>query len=539
MINVDRIKVWQRAQTDSVRRAYLLPALVLLIGLLMPLFFAEPDLALRNEDSFEYITGSQTILQSRQYLAMSGRSQTVFPPGYSLAIVPFAVFFEPVQAAKIVSWLASGVSVLLLFIIARDWFGARIAVLSALLFAALPLRVWLAQAAQSESLYVMLLLVAVAITVRTPLSRVWPAAAVGAILGWAYLTRPEAIILLGIIALSLLVTFIRDRKNAKPLFIYLAAFLVVALPYVLWLSVHSGRFVLTGKGRGEIGRGIAREAGKPDVLMRRLSADDSAIAIATTSPALKEIISHAGRNLESLKRQVLTNSGVQPIAGALILIGLLEICRRIFQRGLWQFGLLQLFFALHLILYAPFWIEQRLIYAGSVALCIWLAVGADTISGLMTRESESKRLRTFATITVGILTVAVFASYLVKLRATDIRSEKTEASRQIAQVIAARPDLRGSGVIGEYPGAGFFAGTRHEWMPYCELNQLRRFAAINRAELVAFSDRDTMTPATEKLIKGEYAANEAELVKTVPFGNENLYLFRLMPPGLASSQTYR
>lgn len=538
MINALELNVWQRARTEGLKRTYVLPAAFLLIGLLVPFFFARPEMAVRNQDSFEYITGSQSILHGQGYLAMSGRPQTVFPPGYSLTIVPFALFLDSIQAAKAVSLIASAVSVLLLFLIARDWFGTRVGVLSALLFAFLPVRVWLSQAAQSESLYVMLLLLAIWITVRTKISRVVPAAAVGVVVGWAYLTRPEAVILMAILTIFLLVSFVRTRENAKPLFVFVAAFFAIVLPYILWLSFQTGNFVLTGKGRGEIGRGIARFEGKPDVLMRRLANDDSAIVIATTSPGIKETVVHAVRNLGVLKRLVLTETGVEPIAGGFLLIGLLEVARRLFKGGVWLFGLLQLFFILHLVLYVPFWIEGRLIYAGSAALTVWMAIGAFAIFKFVTRTSESRRLKVFGMTVVGTLAVLLMTSYVFRLSSTTITDEQGTASQQLVQVIAQRPELAGQGIIGEYPGAAFMTAAHHEWMPYCDLEQLRRFATSKRAALVAFSDRDMLTPATQKLVDGDYAASEAEMLATLRSGNQNLYLFRLMPTG-NSTQAYR
>ena len=530
MISVLRLNVLQRTSAESARRTYLLPLLFLVIGLVPSFIFSRPDLAVKNEDSFEYITGSQSILKTGHYLALSGRPQKVFPPGYALAITPFALFSDPIQAAKIVSWLSSGISVLLLFLIASEWFGSRIAAVSALFFALLPIRVWLSQAAQSEPLYVMLILLAVWITVRTRSPRALPAAAVGAILGYAYLTRPEAIILMTIVGLSLLVMFVRTRTDKKPLLAFITAVLLVVVPYVLWLSFQAGHFVLTGKGRGEIGRGIARLEGKPDVLMRRLSDDDSDIVIATTTPSLKETVVHTARNLQLLKDLVLANTGMQPFAGALILLGFLEAIRRMFLGKLWSAAILQLFFVLHLILYSPFWIEERLMYASSPALCIWMAVGAATIFKLMKGESgDSLRWRAFSLATAGVLIAMVSASNVLKLHSTNITDEKTAASKQMAQSIAERADLRNEGVIGEYPAISFFAGTRHEWIPYCDLNQLRRFARKNNASLVVVSEHETPTPATQRLLAGNYSSSEAQLITKTQFGNQDLQVFRLSP----------
>ena len=530
MIDSLRMSVWQRVLGESVRRAYVLPALFLLIGLSLPDVFRSPDLVLKNEDSFEYITGGRSILQGVGYLGLSGRPQTVSPPGYPLAIGLAATFSDPIKAAKTVSWLSSGLSVLLLFLIARDWFGTSVATVSALIFSFLPLRVWLAQAALSESLYVMLLLLAVLVAIRTRTSRMLPALGLGLILGWAYLARPEAMILIGVLGFSMLVRFVRSRKEGRYIAAYALGLMVVILPYVLWLSIQTGHFVVTGKGGGEIGRGIARFQGKQDVLMRTLSKDDSAISITRTSPGFREFIVHVARDLEQLKNLVLVNIGVQPIASVLLLLGLLEVFKRVLQGGLWYFGLLQIFFVLHLLLYTPFWVEQRLMYASSPALCVWMAVGAGALFKWIRQGwEESARSRTFALATVVTLVVAIVGSFAWKLRSTNITDDKTHASQEMARLVTQTSEQGNAGIIGDYPGVAFFAGIHHEWMPYCDLDQLRRFASINHAPLIAFSDRDTLTPATAELLAGNYDPEKSQFLGRVRYGSQDLRMFRLLP----------
>lgn len=524
------LSVWQRVWGESVRRPYVLPALFLLLGLSVPAVFRSPGVVLKNEDAFEYITGGQSIVRGAGYLGLSGRPQTLFPPGYPLAIALAATLSDPIKAAKTVSWLSSGLSVLLLFLIARDWFGVPVAAASALLFSFLPLRVWLAQAALSEPLYVMLLLLAILVAIRTRTSRLLPAIGLGLILGWAYITRPEAVILIGVLGFSLLVRFIRSRKEGKYLAAYALGLMAVILPYVLWLSIHTGHFAVTGKAHGEVGRGIARLQGKPDVLRRILSKDGSTILIANASPGFREFIAHVAMNLGQLKNLIMVNTGVQPIAGALLLLGLLEVCKKVLQGGGWQFGLLQLFFVLHLILYSPFWVEQRLMYASSPALCFWMVMGAGALFSWIRWGWEGLAgSRVFALATVMILMVSIVGSFAWKLQTTTITDDKTGASQEMALTLKQSSAQSDRGIIGEYPGIAFFAGIHHEWMPNCDLDQLRRFASINNAPLVALSERDGLTPATAKLLSGNYGPDEAQLLAKVHYGNQDFQMFRLSP----------
>jgi len=275
---------------------------------------------------------------------------------------------------------------------------------------------------------------------------------------------------------------------------------------------------------------MARLQGKPDVLKRILSQDDSTILMARTSPGLGEFIVHVGRNLEQMKNLTLVNMGVQPIAGGLLLLGLLAVFKKVLQGGLWHLGLLQLFFVLHLILYSPFWVEERLMYAGSPALCIWMAVGAIALFAWIKHGWEDlARSRIFALATVVTLVAAILASFAWKLHSTRITDDKTRASQEMARTVKQFSGKSNGAVIGEYPGIAFFAGIHHEWVPYCDLDQLRRFASINNAPLVAFAERDTLTPATARLLSGNYGPGEAQLLAKVHYANQDFRMFRLSP----------
>lgn len=511
------------------KRNYVLPLACLLAGLLLPVMFAQSDLGLKNEDSFEYVTGGLSLLRGNGYKALSGRTQTVFPPGFPLTIAAGAAFLsDGVRSAKAVSWLSSGISVLLVFLLARRWFGTPQALVAALFFATIPLRVWLAQQALSESLYVMLILLA--LWMFSESRRITQSIGLGLVLGWAYLTRPEAMILILILLSIMLARFVRTPEGGRHMVACIAGLIIVILPYVLWLSIQVGHFAITGKAGGEVAHGMQRVQGKRDVEMRTLSKDDSAIVIEAASPGLRELILHCVRNLGPLKNSLLVNTGVQPIAGGLLLLGLLEVFKRALQGRLWQFLLLQLFFALHLLLYLPFWIDSRFLYPGMVALCVWMAVGAIALFKWI-REGweEPGRATAFAGVTVTIFVLSIVGSFAGKLHSTRIIDDKTRASQEMARTLNQLPVRSIGGVIGEYPGIAFFAGIHHQWMPYCDLDQLRRFASLNNAPFVAFSESETLTPATAKLLSGNYGPGEAQLLAKVHYGNQDFQMFVLSP----------
>jgi 4-amino-4-deoxy-L-arabinose transferase-like glycosyltransferase len=508
----------------------------LLLGLAVPFIFHNSDLTLKGEDSFEYIYGAQSLLQGHGYLAMNGGSQVIFPPGFPIAISVVGTVFNVITAARIVCLLASAISVVLVFFIARRWFGQATAVISAGLFAFLPVRVWLAQEALSESLYVALLLFGIWLVSSSLSSRLPGLFVLGLSAGYAFITRPEALI--AIVGFTAVIAIRAKRKVLKPVFVYAFGLALVIVPYTAWLSGQLGHFAISGKGNNEIIRGIERLDGRQDLELRVLNNESANVTWAAgRRPSTRELAAHMARNAQQLKNLVLANIGVEPIAGALLLLGILAALKRIAKERSWEIAVLQLVLLGHLLIYIPFFTEQRFMYSSAALFCMWMALGATTLFEWL-KEGTQRQAPALATTLAGFLLLAIVASFAWRLRSTNIIDSKTHASIQLAAVVRQISGDK-AGVIGDYPAVAYFAGVRHEWIPYCDLAELRRFAALKHAPLIAISEQDSATPATSKLLSGDYSMQEAERLGSVSFANQDLQLFRLLPMESAISRNYR
>jgi Gpi18-like mannosyltransferase len=155
-----------------------------------------PRVAPVSPDSCEYLLGGASLFAGRGYFDHAGNVQTLFPPFYSVLIGAIAALgVEPVAAARLVTLLASSLTVLPLGLLTRRLFGNAAALSTALLFALLPLRLQISTMVWSESVYLLLIVTAAwlwAIERDRP-SR-WRAVTAGACLGLAYLTRPEGLV---------------------------------------------------------------------------------------------------------------------------------------------------------------------------------------------------------------------------------------------------------------------------------------------------------------------------------------------------------
>lgn len=157
------------------------------------------------------------------------------------------------EAAGIGISIASGaVAAAALFILARDLYGRASGVAAGLLFAVHPRLVEVGAAVQSDGLHLALVLIAASCGWRALSSRHWrPSLWAGAACGFAYLTRPEGLIVAVVLGVWLGIDRVRGMRGWRQTLQLATGFGValalVAGPYLVALRVESGDWRLSPK----------------------------------------------------------------------------------------------------------------------------------------------------------------------------------------------------------------------------------------------------------------------------------------------------
>lgn len=209
---------------------------------------------IENEGA-EYCRLAENLLNWSGYRGMVASSgvQLNFPPLYPLLI---AVFLLPLKsselAGRLVSLIVGTVLVWAVFLACRSLYGRRVALIGAAVVALHPVLIALSAAVYSEGLYLMLVSFALYWVLRAVESgRVGAGVGAGAFFGLAYLTRPEAAVLAVPLFVLLVVFGVlagTGRQMAAAAGAALLALLVLAGPYVAFLSVNAGQLRWEGKG---------------------------------------------------------------------------------------------------------------------------------------------------------------------------------------------------------------------------------------------------------------------------------------------------
>ncbi|HEX8161601.1 MAG TPA: glycosyltransferase family 39 protein [Pyrinomonadaceae bacterium] len=207
----------------------------------------------------------------------AGALSPFYPPLYPLLVGLSSLLFRDVEfAGRFVSVVAGALLVVPVYALARDSYGARVARLAAVVVALHPLLVYYSSVLLTESTYTLAFTCGV-VAGWAALSRAaavadapsggtfargaWPAHLVaGVVFGACYLTKPEAAGFVALLAaMRLVVSLAGARRSLKRCALdclaLAAGFLLLALPYLLYLRGALGGWTISGKLREHLWQG--------------------------------------------------------------------------------------------------------------------------------------------------------------------------------------------------------------------------------------------------------------------------------------------
>ena len=165
-------------------------------------------------------------------------------PGYPLLIAPVLfLLHDRVLSGAVISFLCGVLLPWPVWALARGRVGAAFAALPALAIALHPALARYSAIVMSESAFLLALYGALALTEVSAL-------AAGALLGAAYVIRPEAILVAGVLALRGAWRLAKRRATVRHALLGVAGFLALMIPCVLWYHATAGQWTVSPKLAG-------------------------------------------------------------------------------------------------------------------------------------------------------------------------------------------------------------------------------------------------------------------------------------------------
>ncbi len=238
-----------------------LSAIALLIRLA---WMASHGAVIENEGAV-YARLAQSLMNGDEYLGTVGGRNTIFPPLYPIGIAGLSLLTGDTELGARLLSLVCGVALIWpVYGVAMYLGGRRSALIAAVLTLGSGVLVALSASAYSESTFFLLLMLAIYFSCRvlegaSPLRH---ALAAGVAFGCAYLIRPEAVAWAALALLFVGVHAVVARRpwprTALAVGVIGVSVVLIASPYVAWLSANSGYLRWEGKSvlNGVINHGI-------------------------------------------------------------------------------------------------------------------------------------------------------------------------------------------------------------------------------------------------------------------------------------------
>jgi 4-amino-4-deoxy-L-arabinose transferase-like glycosyltransferase len=436
-VNEEKISPYHRGAsvaalgTAIVGRLPLL--LILLLAFTLRLLSARFLMGAIDSEGAEYARIAENLLNGNGYVGIAFPGvQLLFPPLFPWLIATVSLITHQSElAGRLISVIMGTLLVLPVYYIALRLYDREVASVAALLTACHPVLVGYASTVFSETTYMTFVLSGAYWSLRCLTSQTARTLVLaGVCFGLAYLTKPEAalypLLTIFLLAFSSLVMNRRQtRQIVLSSFILLGAFLFLAMPYMLWLSMESGQLRWEGKTPYNVAALIPyTTGGNTDQALFGISNSLEAVGIANT-PQLSVITNHkfvfadvlrvvmvnGPHNYRYLINAVSTSDFGSPILLGLVILGLFgqpKVAKSIMSQVYLLFVVLGVPF-LSLALAYP--MDTRYFLLFLPVMIIWAANGIVLLSGwasaTMRLAGSEARIAKRAGLAVGLTSAAL------------------------------------------------------------------------------------------------------------------------------------
>jgi 4-amino-4-deoxy-L-arabinose transferase-like glycosyltransferase len=541
--------------SERLAGKWLLPGFVVLALVVRIAWAAAHGLSIEQEGA-EYARIAENLLAGKGYVGMfNNGTQLNFPPLYPLLIAAVSLLVGSAEvAARAINIGLGAAMVIAVFKLAELVHGRRVAIAASVLAALHPVLIAGSASTYAEATYLPFMVFALLYLVRWVIDRrVSASIAAGALLGVAYLIRPEAFLLAGLFVVGGLAAsaFVAERRRTLVgSLALLVSFGVVAAPNIAFLTYHTGKLRIEAKGTlayqwgHKINQGMSYSesiAGiGPDLSDQGVFMRPNLDVIRSTSYTLQEyaafVARAAKRNVAPILRAVTGDASFgSPFLFALVVLGvfatpwsrqrlLLDGCLVVYA----------LMFALVLLTVQELWF--RYFYAILGMLLFWAAKGADdlgawgraTVGSIVDRPAAARRagegLKWLA-----ILVVLGVSSWYIS--SVDQFEESLKPARKEAGLWLARQQPPPARVMGFDLQVPFYSGADLIFLPYADSDlALRYVASRNPDYIVLIGGSPGGLPYTGRWFADGIPSPNAKLVydQAKP-GNERIKIYRWSP----------
>jgi 4-amino-4-deoxy-L-arabinose transferase-like glycosyltransferase len=482
--------------------------------------FNTPDLVM---DTVAYSRLGKNLIEFGRYTFGENYNMGIFfPPGYPVFIgLINLVFNDLFFSAKLVSFVASCISIFLAYLVGKELYDVKSGLFAALLFAIYPVVILVSVQGYSDALFILFLLLSIYLfMVSLKTDKIIICVLLGLAAAMTFYMRPEGVFILLLPFSQLFGAFSNklffNKKYLSKMAVIFLIFILGVFPYMLFLKNYTGKFTLSGKGNvsmilGEFGgeNEYHKIVNAPDNLYdraafslnddkTRLRAWGKEINFSMKDYVMKDPVVF----LKKYQKNVLQE--IQVLIKLLIPV-ILPLFFSFFYRGLFadRRRLIFLLFPVILFLiYPSFIIIEKQTFLIVVFLLVFASGGFSNsdlvISDLATYYSVSKNKglvlleKSIKPIIIAVLIITSL-SYLKYSRFQHFDPAHARPGEHIRAGYFLRekfsPDYEELNIMGRKPYVSYYSDSRFTMIPYASINDVINFARLYNVDYIVVDER--------------------------------------------------
>ncbi len=503
----------------KIKKESLILIFILLISLVIRIFLFINETFIVT-DAVYYSHLGKNLIETGRYVYGENFNMGIFlPPGYPVLIGLTNLFFNDLFfSSKLVSLIASMITVFLFYLIGKDIYNGEAGLFAAFAYGTHPLILRLSVFGNSEASFLCLLFLSIYIfIVMVRRGGLFLYTLFGILGGMSYLVRPEGMVLL-VLPLLHAAGLFGERPRINKAYVVNICFMVLIFsltisPYVLFLKNSTGNFRLTGKSK--INLIVAQKGGDRDFdqlvsapgnpydriafslneAKNQVKGFDTNVEFSTINFILKDPVGLLSRYQRNILR------GIAIIFKLLIPI-MLPLFFTFFYKDLFRNRLRLIFLVMPILyfsVYCVFYIVERhmtLIFSFLILFSsIGFTVSGTALSGLLDfygiRKDgiiTSSLLKNIKYIIIAVLLVTAL-SYLKfsNIGHNPIPVEHIRAASFLKETL--RPGYEELNIMARKPYVSFYSDSRFTMLPYAGSADVVDFAKLYNVDYIVVDER--------------------------------------------------
>lgn len=513
----------------KIKKEGLILIFIFLLGILIRAYLFL-DITFIGSDAVIYTRLGKNLIESGKYVFGENFNLGIWlPPGYPIFIGLINLFFDDLfLSGKIISLFFSVITIFLFYEIGKELNNKESGLFAAFAYAIYPIKIIeTTLKVQAEGIFFCFLFFSIYLFIILLKRNSFVIYAVlGVSIGIAYLIRPEGLFLLLLPFLTLAGNnLFNKRERLFKVCVTVIVFILLISPYLVFLKLSTGRFILSGKTNTVmLAGGETNVKSQEDYDRAMYSLNKEKTQLRGFELSRGSIINYIFENPFNFTKRLLENVKEEiEILGRLLISIMLPLFFSFFNKDLFKRKDRLIFILFPFIfggLYSLFFVVERYMFSIALFLILFSSIGFVNSQSVFSNilnfyEIRRNKITSFLEknikyIIIGLI-LSSFLYYAVFRSQSEIPTEHIKMGYFLKNNISG--EYQKLNIMSRRPWVSFYSDSRFTYLPYANYTDVVNFAKLYHVDYIVVDERLlSKWNSYNELINMEKYSDDVELI---------------------------